>query len=273
MAAILLPELVKQVFIDNAVTPEELGTIEIKHGLRLQRLASSRFDRRYEYAKSDNPWLLNEPLGWGSSSFTEAQYPHRWDMLIDGSMLCFQHQFVEIIFYTVTQIGSTERAALQKQEADQLANASLRAELLQRLTQVLIHKMYPYCKLFSGELETVYGVHLKEIKRGMHMNMPFKPGYGTRAWVKGRPLCWGSNTGWNITQDCKIACCRVDYDDYINFEIEILSPAEIEEYKKEFSKPDEQLVNRLATLQQMHDKQLISEAEYQQKKNEILDLV
>jgi hypothetical protein len=65
----------------------------------------------------------------------------------------------------------------------------------------------------------------------------------------------------------------VDYDDYINFEIEILSPAEIAEYKKQFGKPDEQLVNRLATLQQMLDKQLISEAEYQQKKKELLDLV
>jgi hypothetical protein len=273
MAVILLPELVKQVFIDNAVTPEELSTIEINYGLRLQRLASSRFDRRCEYAKAGNPWLLNEPLGWGSSSFTEAQYPHRWDMLIDGSMLCFQHQFVEIIFYAVTQIDSSERISLQKQQAEQLADALLRAELLQRLNHVLIHKMYPYSKLFSGELENIYGVHLKEIKRGMHMNMPFKPGYGTRAWVKGRPLCWGSNTGWNITQDCKIACCRVDYDDYINFEIEILSPVEIAEYKKQFSKPDEQLVNRLATLQQMLDKQLISEAEYQQKKKELLDLV
>jgi hypothetical protein len=273
MAAISLPELVKQVFIDNAVTPEELGEIEINHGLRLQRLASSRFDRRCEYAKDGNPWLLNEALGWGSSSFTEAQYPHRWDMLKDGSMLCFQQQFVEIVFYTVTQIESSEMAALQKQQADQLADALLRAELLQRLIPLLIHKMYPYSKLFSGYLETIHGVHLKEIKRGMHMNMPFKPGYGTRAWVKGRPLCWGSNTGWNITQDCKIACCRVDYDDYINFEIEILSPAEIAEYKKQFGKPDEQLVNRLATIQQMLDKQLISEAEYKQKKKEILDLV
>ncbi len=130
MAAISFPELVKQVFIDNAVTPEELGEFEINHGLRLQRLASSRFDRRCEYAKAANPWLLNEPLGWGSSSFTVAQYPHRWDMPVDGSMLCFQLQFVEIVFYTVTQIASSEMAALQKQQTDQLADALLRAELL-----------------------------------------------------------------------------------------------------------------------------------------------
>jgi len=273
MADILLPELVKQVFIDSEATLEELNEIEIKHGLRLQRLASSRFDRRCEYAKAGIPWLLNEPLGWGSSSFSEVQYPHRWDMLIDGSMLCFQHQFIEIIFYTVTQIDSSERVALQKQQAEQIADALLRAELLQRLTPLLVNKMYPYGKLFSGELETIHGVHLKEIKRGMHMNMPFKPGYGTRAWVMGRPLSWGSNTGWNITQDCKIACCRVDYDDYINFEIEILSLTEIAEYKKQFGKPDEQLVNRLATLKQMLDKELISKTEYQQKKKELLDLL
>ena len=88
-----------------------------------------------------------------------------------------------------------------------------------------------------------------------------------------KSICWGSSTGWVITQDGNIACCRVDYDDYINFEIEILSPAEIAEYKKQFSKPDEQLVNRLATLQQMLINQLISEAEYQQKKKELMDLV
>ena len=75
----------------------------------------------------------------------------------------------------------------------------------------------------------------------MHMNLLFKPCFGSRPWVINKTLCSGSSTGWVITQNGKISCFRVDYYDYINFEIEILSPAEIAEYKKQFSKPDEQL--------------------------------
>jgi len=141
------------------------------------------------------------------------------------------------------------------------------------LSNVLVYSMYPYGKLNSGELETKYGVHLKEIQRGMHMNVKYKPRYGNIGWVSNQVLGWGASTGWDITLDGKIACCRVNYDDYINFEIEMLSESEIEDYKAKFSKSDNVLIDRLTTLKTMFDKGLISTEEFDDKKKEILEAV
>ena len=104
----------------------------------------------------------------------------------------------------------------------------------------------------------------------MHMNVRHKPRYGTIGWVANQVLAWGSSTGWDITLDGKIACCRVNYDDYINFEIEILSEREIEEYKSKFSKSDSTLIDRLSTLKTMLDNGLISAEEFNDKKKEII---
>lgn len=271
MQTTLLPELVKQLFIDGPSTPNDLPMIEIKYGLQLKRIGLTRFDLRHNYAKDGKRWLLNEAFGWNGGLLSEEDYPHQWDMLTDGSVLCYKQNFAELVFYSVAQMESIEHEKLQEEAAKKLVEAQLRTDILQRLTPLLIEQMYPYSKLFSGELETIYGVHLKEFNRGMHMNMRFKPGYGDRGWVRNKPLSWGANTGWDITLDGKIACCRVDYDDYINFEIVPLTPAEMADYKTQFSQPDVKLINRLATLQQMMNKQLITAAEFQQKKKEILD--
>jgi hypothetical protein len=89
-------------------------------------------------------------------------------------------------------------------------------------------------------------------------------------------LCWGSSTGWDLTRDGKIACCRINYDDYVNFEIEILSPEQIEEYKakmvsSEAAKPS--VEERLITLDGLNSKGLLSADEYVQKRALILSEV
>ncbi len=88
------------------------------------------------------------------------------------------------------------------------------------LNKLFVTGYYPYSKVVSGDLKKDYGIELIEICR-----KPFNGGLIYRyddknSWIGPRkPLSWGSNTGWNITEDCKIALCRVEYDDYINFEI------------------------------------------------------
>jgi hypothetical protein len=89
-------------------------------------------------------------------------------------------------------------------------------------------------------------------------------------------LCWGSSTGWDLTRDGKIACCRINYDDYVNFEIEILSPEQIEEYKvkmasNEAAKPS--IEERLITLDGLNSKGLLSADEYVNKRALILSEV
>jgi hypothetical protein len=89
-------------------------------------------------------------------------------------------------------------------------------------------------------------------------------------------LCWGSSTGWDLTRDGKIACCRINYDDYVNFEIEILSTEQIEEYKNNLAssaaaKPS--IEERLITLDTLNSKGLISADEYVNKRALILSEV
>jgi hypothetical protein len=88
--------------------------------------------------------------------------------------------------------------------------------------------------------------------------------------VANQVLCWGSNTGWDITTDGKIACCRINYDDYVNFEIEALTQDQIKEYKKnEPNNADDSFI-KLQVLKKMLDTGLISFQEYALKKEEIL---
>ena len=146
-----------------------------------------------------------------------------------------------------------------------------REQALAILTEKLVQQMPSLNYLVTGDLEINHCIHLKEIKRGMHMHMPYKPRYGSTGWVANQVLGWGSNMGWDITLDGKIVCCRVHYDDYINFEVDLLSEEERERYKLKYQQSDKTIINRLATLTELREKELISETEFQQKKSEILN--
>jgi hypothetical protein len=89
-------------------------------------------------------------------------------------------------------------------------------------------------------------------------------------------LCWGSSTGWDLTRDGKIACCRINYDDYVNFEIEILSHEQIKEYevKMETNRPVKPSIeDRLVTLELLNSKGMLSAEEYVQTRALILSEV
>jgi hypothetical protein len=100
--------------------------------------------------------------------------------------------------------------------------------------------------------------------------MKYKQRYGNVQWVANQVLCWGSNTGWDITVDGKIACCRINYDDYVNFEIEVLTPEQIESYRLANSEPTKDISQRMKTLSDLFTEGLISEAEYALKRKAII---
>ena len=103
-------------------------------------------------------------------------------------------------------------------------------------------------------------------------NIQYKHRYGNINWVANQVLCWGSNTGWDITTDGKIACCRINYDDYVNFEIEVLTQEQIEEYKgKEQVVPDDSF-KKLQVLKKMLENNLITPIEYDKKKTELINM-
>lgn len=95
----------------------------------------------------------------------------------------------------------------------------------QLMKDLFIHGFYPHSKVVSGDLLKEHGIELIEIcRKPFNGGLMYKPGYQSAQqgikWLGGdKPLAWGANTGWNITTDFKYALCRVDYDEYINYEI------------------------------------------------------
>ena len=267
-------EIARKIFIDSSITKENLQDqyLEIQYGIRLIEKERSRFDRRGNNSLNTRTWLLeNEELGWGvHNTYSTICNKHRWDITTDGSLACFRMTFVDYVFYDIEHLTKEEQDQIIKQRELAEIESNKRNIVRDILSDVLINNMFPFGKLSSGELEIKYGIHLHQIQRGMHMNMRHTPQSGRIGWVANVVLGWGSSTGWDITLDGKIACCRVNYDDYINFEIQILSDEQIQEYKNQFASPDNSLVNRLATLKQMLDQNLISTEEFTEKKIELL---
>jgi|GEM_PF-1483680 len=261
-------KVVEGIITSSSLSNDILGS---NFGFKIKELSRSRFDRRNSYLKEGIGWHFgNEDLSWGVD-FGIGYSKHQIDITTDGKYLCYRYTFVDYIFYEVELLTDEEVEDLkEKIRLDEIERNRIK-QLVERLTQVLVNEMYPYSKLFTGELEIKHGIHLKQIQRAEHRFMRYVPQHGKEEWVANRVLCWGSNTGWDITRDGKIACCRVNYDDYINFEIETLTAEQIEEYKSKFGgNVDKPLVDRLSTLKEIFERGLITEEVFMQKKEAIL---
>ena len=243
--------------------------LECVYGIQLVQKGKSRFDTRHN--NSNLEWMVNKELGWGGSM--SDYYPYRWDITSDASVVCYRSNFVEYTFFDLIVLSKEEQDDVIKEKEKAELEASERARIVDILTPVLIHQMMPFSKVHTGFLEMNYGIHLKQTQRGMHMNMKYKPRYGNINWVANQVLCWGSNTGWDITTDGKIACCRINYDDYVNFEIEVLTQEQIEEYKSKELHNDDELLKRLKFLKTMLEEDVITPAEYDKKKIEFLKTI
>ena len=259
-----------KLFLNGEVkyTDIEKQTLEINFGFKLVQFSKSRFDTRQSQTKKN--WVLSKELGWGGS--LSDDFPNRWDITSDASTVCYRNNFVEYTFFDLVKISLDEKFKIEKEIVIKEAEKVITSSIVDTLTKVLVQEMMPFSKVSSGYLETNFGIHLKQTQRGMHMNMRYKPRYGNINWVANHVLCWGSNTGWDITTDGKIACCRINYDDYVNFEIEALTQDQIKEYKKNDPNKADDSFKKLQVLKKMLDAGLISFQEYAIKKEEILKL-
>jgi len=261
-------EIIK-LFTNGDIVFEDIMTkrIECAYGIQLVQKGKSRFDTRHNNANLS--WMVNKELGWGGSLSDE--YPYRWDITSDASIVCYRSNFVEYTFFDLIVLSKEEQDTIIKEKEKAELEALEWARIVNILTPVLIHQMMPFSKVHTGFLEINYGIHLKQIQRGMHMNMRYKPRYGNINWVANQVLCWGSNTGWDITIDGKIACCRINYDDYVNFEIEVLSTKQIEEFKKSSTAFPKDIVEKLEVLDILLNNKLIAKEEYNVKRKKLLD--
>ena len=267
-------ENIKKIILENQIAYTDIDEkkLEINYNCRLVELYMVKDDIRYQIAKDESvTWEHNNMLAWGSY-LTLENVVSRWDITTDGTIVCYRYSYTDFYYYRLEWLNKNEVKKIKEEKKWKEEEKAKRMKIRDILTPVLIQDMYPYGKLKSGELETKYGVHLRQIQRGEHQCMKYKP-RDRNEWMADKVLPWGSCTGWDITRDGKIACCRVNYDDYINFEIDILTQQEINEYKKKFSATDSTLINRLATLKEMLKQSLITEEEFNHKKKDILSQV
>lgn len=258
-----------ELFTNGAIVFEDIISkrLECNYGIQLEQKGKSRFDTRHN--NSNIEWIVNKELGWGGSMSDD--YPNRWDITSDASVVCYRSNFVEYTFFDLVVLSKEEQANIIKEKEKAELEALERGRIVNILTPVLIHQMMPFSKVHTGFLEINYGIHLKQTQRGMHMNMKYKPRYGNINWVANQVLCWGSNTGWDITTDGKIACCRINYDDYVNFEIEVLTQDQIEEYKERTNTFPKDIAEKFEVLEILYNSKLISKGDYNNKKKNLLD--
>jgi len=269
-----LVEKLTNIFIEESYGKPSADNdiLGINHGIQLTLISDPMHYLRSQYQCSNEGWLRPKNLSWEKGYLGDETAPN-WDVKLDGSEIVHCVGPFSFYFYSVVQLTDVEVKALQEEKIKKDIEKGKRDKALSILKENLILKMPSLNYLFTGDLEINHGIHLKEIKRGMHMFMPFKPRYGNTGWVCNQVLGWGSNIGWDITLDGKIVCCRVHYDDYINFEVVILSEKEIEEFKIKYTKADTLMVNRMATLKELLNQALITQEEYETKKQSILNLI
>lgn len=225
----------RKIFIEG--NPIDESSFDFKElelsGIRLTRVYETHVDPRKSGAYNNYHWSLGFDLYEKVNH--SGQTKQQWDMTVDGDYLCFRLAFNTYIIYEVEELDEYQIEWIQQPELTYEEENKRRESILPLLVKVLIDGRYPFVNLKTGELESKYGIHLKMIQKGPHRHLKYKPNSSGTAWFSNQVLSWGrSDNGWDITLDGKIACCRVEYDEYYNFEIEILGEKQKIYYEKKF---------------------------------------
>ena len=262
-------EIIK-LFTNRAIVFEDIESkkLECTYGIQLVQKEKSRFDSRHN--NLNEHWVVNTALGWGGSLKDENSY--RWDITSDAKVVCYRNNYVEFTFFDLVMLSKEEQKTIIAEKKKAELEAVEIAKTINVLTSVLIDQKMAFSEVNNGYLEINYGIHLKKIQRDEYRFIRYKPHNGNQNWVSNQALSWGSNTGWDITTDGKIACCRINYDDYINFEIKILNKMQIEEYKKLNTANPSDAFNKIKMLKKLFDNGLITIREYQAKRAEVLEI-
>lgn len=202
-----------------------------KKGIRLIEICATINDPRGYNWFENRTWTIKDTL------FDECNYPNnktkengKWDMTEDGDFLCHRWHGNTYFIYKVEKLHENELKWYLGNNTNN-EETTIRQTLKPILSEMLIQKMMHFDRVFTGEFESKYGIHFKLILRGEHQRMRYKPTHNNVEWIKYGTLGWGSYHGWALTTDLKIACCRVDYDVYYNFIIEVLDDEQKEFYK------------------------------------------
>ena len=92
-----------KLFTKGEVNYEDLENqiLEVSFGFKLVQVDKTRFDTRHRQTSKD--WILNKELGWGGSLCDD--FPNRWDITSDASVVCYRNNFVEYTFFELVKIS------------------------------------------------------------------------------------------------------------------------------------------------------------------------
>jgi hypothetical protein len=205
-------------------------------GIRLVQAYCGAKDPRTAEPWKSKEWQLKGKKYQDRASGKEI--PTRWDMTTDGELLCFQLSSSSYYLFEVEAMDEQQIAWAVSPPLSQAEMEKQRLDLVITLGRILVSKNMPFEKLSTGDLEMEHRVHLRLIQRATYKHPPHIPQYKDSDWLRDNVLSWGSATGWDITLDGRIACCRVGYEDYYVFLIEPLADQQISYYKKKFGVRD-----------------------------------
>jgi hypothetical protein len=201
-------------------------------GIRLVQAYCGTIDPRTTEPWMSNAWLLKGNKYQDRTSGKAIDT--RWDMTTDGAWLCFQLSSSSYYLLEVEAMDEQQHAWAVNPPMSKAEVASRQLDLVIILGKTLVSQNMPFEGLSTGELETEHRVHLRLIQRASYNNLPHIPQYRDSDWLRDNVLSWGGATGWDITLDGRIACCRVGYEDYYVFLIEPLADEQVAYYKKKF---------------------------------------
>jgi hypothetical protein len=202
-------------------------------GIRLIEIEMGPSDIRQFSFFNNRKWIVDAELFDGMYNHHIFGKNGKWDMTSDGDFLCYRWSLSTYILYKVEKIHKVEIEWMSIKSLTDTQELTVRNELKPILTELLIQKMMHIQRVFSGEFEVKYGIHFKLVQIAEHQRIRYKPDYPNVEWINSGTLGWGDATsGWSITSDLTIACCRVKYDEYFYFRIEVLNETQIEYYKE-----------------------------------------
>jgi hypothetical protein len=207
--------------------PAGIRLVQVYRGVR-----SPRVNDRWR----TKPWKLKGTRYVDPSS--GAVHPTRWDMTTDGFLLSFCHSSSLYFLFEVQPLDEHQLAWAINPPLSNAEVISQRLDLVIVLGKILVTNNMPMDKLSTGELETKHRVHLRLIQRSTYRQQLHIPPYQANDWLRVRSLSGEVMSGWDITLDGRIACCRVGYEDFYVFLIEPLADEQIGYYKKKFGVRD-----------------------------------
>ncbi|MEI7474833.1 MAG: hypothetical protein WCK67_08635 [bacterium] len=212
----------------NGITNLDLFYFEVNFGFVLKfkkETPKGGFYRDLRYEACDQKdWVLNNNLSWGVDIENKFRKEDRWDFSLDGNLVCFRNNYLSCQIFEVEWLDLKVIEKYQKMNLYNKITLLIRQQLLKRLCKIIKPgSTYTYYEGFESDFKKEHAINLIIVRRGEFNGggvIRLTPDGESIAWIYNHTLGWPCS--WDFDSIGNYALCRVEYDDYITFKIEIL---------------------------------------------------